>query len=75
MRLPLSYKNLFRLHRKLFMLRRPRSLARKSYCVTLTPGKKKPTFSLRVIGNRSPVIGTVFAIGVFALAAWLSAKE
>ena len=75
MRLPLSYKNLFRLHRKLFMLRRPRFLAPKSYCLTLTPGKKSPTVSLRVTGNRSPIIGTVFAIGVFALAAWLSAKE
>lgn len=75
MRLPLSAKTLIRLHRNIFMLRRPRALARNAYCLTLTPGKKTPTLSLQVTRNRPRMIGIALAIGVFALTAWLSSKE
>jgi hypothetical protein len=75
MRLPLSAKTLIRLHRNIFMLRRPRALARNAYCLTLTPGKKTPTLSLQVTRNRPHMIGIALAIGVFALTAWLSSKE
>ena len=62
MRLPLSPKMLLRLHRKIFMLRRPRALARNAYCLTLTPGKKMPTVSLRVERRRGVAGGLLLAL-------------
>ena len=65
MKNPFSAKTLLRLHRKIFMLRRPSALARNAYCLTLTPGKKTPTVSLRVERGRGMVIATVLlAVGL-----------
>ena len=75
MRLPFSTKTLIGIHRKIFMLRRPRALARNDYCLTLMPGKKAPKVSLQVTKNQSPMIWSAFAGGIFALTAWLSAKK
>ena len=71
MRLPLSPKMLFRLHRKIFMLRRPGTLARRGYSLTLAPGKKAPILSLQVEKDRTPVLGILAAVGLI-FAAWLA---
>ena len=75
MHTPLSPKTVLRLHRKFFMLRRPRALSQKSYTLTLTSGKKKPTVALQVANNRSPLPGVLLTVGIFAFTAWLAAKE
>ena len=65
MKIPFSAKTLLRLHRKIFMLRRPRALARNAYCLTLTPGKKTPTVSLRVERGRGLAMTAVlFVLGL-----------
>jgi hypothetical protein len=63
---------LLRLHRKIFMLRRPRALARNAYCLTLTPGKKMPTVSLRVERRRGVAVGLLLLLlaAVSAMLAW-----
>ena len=75
MRLPISAKTLIRLHRKIFMLRTPRILARNAYTLTLARGKKAPTLSLQVAKNRSPFLGALLTVLAFALTAWLTARE
>lgn len=74
MHLPLSPKMLLRLHRKIFMLRRPRALARNAYCLTLTPGKRTPVVSLRVERDRGRVMATVLLILGVVLAIIQSAR-
>ena len=65
MKLPCSAKTLFRIHRKIFMLRRPCLLVRNAYCLTLTPGKKTPTVSLRVERGRGLALTAVlFVLGL-----------
>ena len=63
-------KTIFRLHRKLFMLRRPNA-----YTLTLARGKKAPTLSLQIAQNRSPFLGALLTVLAFALTAWLAAKD
>ena len=75
MRTPFSPKTVLRLHRKLFMLRRPGGLSRNSYTLTLTPGKRKPTVAVQISPDRSPLFGVLLTVITFALTAWLAAKE
>lgn len=70
MRTPFSPKTVLRLHRKLFMLRRPNA-----YTLTLARGKKAPTLSLQVAQNHSPLLGVFLTVIAFAATAWLAAKE
>ena len=75
MRLPLSPKMLLRLHRKIFMLRRPGTLARRGYSLTLAPGKKAPILSLQVEKRRMPVFTVLAVVGALAAMAWLTLRE
>lgn len=68
MRLPVSPKILLRLHRKLFMLRRP------TCSLTLTPGKKAPTVTLRVTKHRSPIWGALLLLTLLLFAAYHAAR-
>ena len=62
MRLPISAKTLFRLHRKLFMIRAPRSTFRSDYSFTLAPDGKEPLLCFRVEKKRPPVLGIMLAV-------------
>ena len=62
MRLPISAKTLFRLHRKLFMIRAPRSTFRSDYSLSLSPDGKEPLLCFRVEKKRPPVLGITLAV-------------
>ena len=71
MRLPLSPKTLFRLHRKIFMLRTPRRLSGHSYSLSLSHNGKMPIVGLQIERDRTPVLGITIAVAAVMLAAFM----
>ena len=75
MRLPLSPKTLLRLHRRLFMLRRPRRASHTNYSLSFAPDGRNPLVCFRVEKNRLPAIGTVLAALTLLLAAIFTQRK
>ena len=68
MRLPLSPKTLLRLHRRFFMLRRPRRASHTNYSLSLAPDGKAPLIRFCVEKKRPSLLGTVLAVLTLLLA-------
>ena len=75
MHLPISAKTLFRLHRKLFMIRAPRRAFRSDYSLSLVPDGKEPLLCFRVEKNRPPVLGITLAAAAVMIAAFLIPRK
>jgi len=75
MHLPISAKTLFRLHRKLFMIRAPRSTFRSDYSLSFTPDGKEPLLYFRVEKKRPPVLGITLAAAAVMIAAFMIPRK
>ena len=75
MRLPISAKTLFRLHRKLFMIRTPRRAFRSDYSLSLAPDGKEPLLCLRVEKKRPPVLGITLAVLALLLSMLFTSRK
>lgn len=72
MRLPISAKTLFRLHRKLFMLRIPCKPSRSACSLAFAPDGKSPLVRLRVEKNRTPILQIAFTAAAILFAALIT---
>ena len=75
MRLPISAKTLIRLHRKIFMLRTPRILARNAYTFTLARGKKTPMLAMRVEKKHLSALSVLLAVAAVMAAVLIMPGE
>ena len=75
MRRPISAKTLFRLHRKLFMIRTPRMLSGHSYSLSFSHDGKMPIVGLHIERDRTPVLGITLAAVMLLLTALMAPRE